>query len=570
MNRMTGAQALIKALEYEDVDIVFGVPGGAILPAYDPLYDSPIRHILARHEQGAGHMAEGYAWATGRVGVCIATSGPGATNLVTPLADALVDSVPLVAITGQVATTAVGNDAFQEAYTTGITMPATKHNYFVAEPDEIVQTVHEAFHIAATGRPGPVLVDVPKDVQNAEVTWEDPKTINLPGYKPTVEGHALRIRDAIDMIEKATRPVFYVGGGIIKANASEELRQLVERTGAPVVTTLMGRGAIPDDHPLACGMSGMHGTYAATTAIQRADLLIALGVRFDDRVTGDPDHFAPEAAVIHVDVDPAEIGKVRVPQVPIVGDARRVLSQMIEAWGERDQPDRTAWASQVSDWQRRYPLRYDQDPEGPIKPQYAIEELHRLTGGDATIVSGVGQHQMWTSLHWKFTDPRRWINSGGLGTMGFAIPAAVGAKAGRPDDLVIAIDGDGCFQMTFQELITAATEGINVKIVVINNGAHGMVTQWQRMFYNGRFSASQLGDKVDYVRLAEALGCAGFRATSPDEVAPTFEKALAVNDMPVVVEIKVDWNEMVFPMVPAGASNDTVFVGPDEKVTVER
>ncbi|MPZ54024.1 MAG: biosynthetic-type acetolactate synthase large subunit [Acidimicrobiia bacterium] len=570
MDRMTGAQALIKALEYEDVDVVFGVPGGAILPAYDPLFDSPIRHVLARHEQGAGHMAEGFAWATGKTGVCIATSGPGATNLVTPLADALVDSVPVVAITGQVATTAVGNDAFQEAYTTGITMPATKHNYFVSDPDELVQTVHEAFHIASTGRPGPVLVDVPKDVQNAMTTWANPQPVSLPGYKPTKEGHTLRVRDAVDLIEKAKRPVFYVGGGIIKANASAELRELVERTGAPVVTTLMGRGCFPDDHPLACGMSGMHGTYTATTAIQRADVLIAIGVRFDDRVTGDPATFAPEAAVIHADVDPAEIGKVRVPEIPIVGDARRVISQMIEAWGDRTQPDITTWQDQVSEWKRRYPLRYEQDPEGPIKPQYAIEELHRLTGGDATIVSGVGQHQMWASLHWRFSDPRRWINSGGLGTMGFAVPAAIGAKAGNPDDLVIAIDGDGCFQMTLQELVTASTEGINVKVVVINNGAHGMVTQWQRMFYNGRFSASQLGDKLDYVLLAEAMGCAGFRATSPDEVAPTLEKALAVNDVPVVVEIKVDWDEMVFPMVPAGSNNDTIFVGPDEKVSLER
>lgn len=570
MDRMTGAEALVKALAHENVDVAFGVPGGAILPTYDPLYDGPLRHILARHEQGAGHMAEGYAWATGKVGVCIATSGPGATNLVTPLADALVDSVPVVAITGQVATSAVGNDAFQEAYTTGITMPATKHNYFVTDPDEIPQIIHEAFHIAATGRPGPVLVDVPKDIQNAATEWVEPTPIDLPGYKPKGAGHVLRIREAVDLIEKSQRPVFYVGGGIIKANASAELRALVELTDAPVVTTLMGRGVIPDDHPLACGMSGMHGNYTATTAIQKADLLIAIGVRFDDRVTGDPDHFAPGAKVIHADVDPAEIGKVRVPEIPIVGDARKVLSQMIEAWGDRDRPDTSVWLQQVSEWKRLHPVRYDQDPDGEIKPQYAIEELQRLTGGDATIVSGVGQHQMWTSLHWRFSDPRRWINSGGLGTMGFAIPAAIGAKMGTPEELVIAIDGDGCFQMTFQELITASTENINVKIVVINNGAHGMVTQWQRLFYNGRLSASQLGDKVDYVGLAESLGCAGFRAVRPDEVAPTFEKALAVDDLPVVVEIKVDPEEMVFPMVPAGASNDTVFVAPDEKVSLER
>ncbi len=567
MSTITGAQALIRALEHEGVDIAFGVPGGAILPAYDPLLDSPIRHILARHEQGAGHMAEGYAWATGRVGVCIATSGPGATNLVTPLADALMDSVPIVAITGQVPTSSVGNDAFQEAYTTGITMPATKHNYFVTDPDEIPDIVHEAFHIAASGRPGPVLIDLPKDILNRSTTWRTPVKLNLPGYKPTVEGHPLRIRDAVELIGRAERPVLYVGGGIIKANAAAALRELAERTGMPVTTTLMGRGAFPDTHPLALGMPGMHGTYTAITAMQKADLLVAIGVRFDDRVTGNPALFAPHAQVVHADVDPAEIGKVRQADVPIVGDAKRVIEQMIEAWGEREAPDRQAWMDTIRTWQREFPLTYDQHPDGPIKPQYVVEELYRLTGGAATVVAGVGQHQMWASQFWKFDDPRRWINSGGLGTMGFAVPAAVGAKAGRPDDLVYAIDGDGCFQMTSQELITAATEGIPVKVAVINNSVYGMVTQWQRLFYNGRYSASLLGNKVDYVKLAEAMGCVGLRAETPDEVAPTLEKSLAIDDRPVVVEIVCDPEEMVFPMVPAGGSNDEVIVGPGQKIT---
>lgn len=567
MSTITGAQALIRALEHEGVDIAFGVPGGAILPAYDPLLDSPIRHILARHEQGAGHMAEGYAWATGRVGVCIATSGPGATNLVTPLADALMDSVPIVAITGQVPTSSVGNDAFQEAYTTGITMPATKHNYFVTDPDEIPDIVHEAFHIAVSGRPGPVLIDLPKDILNRSTTWRTPVKLNLPGYKPTVEGHPLRIRDAVELIGRAERPVLYVGGGIIKANAAAALRELAERTGMPVTTTLMGRGAFPDTHPLALGMPGMHGTYTAITAMQKADLLVAIGVRFDDRVTGNPALFAPHAQVVHADVDPAEIGKVRQADVPIVGDAKRVIEQMIEAWGEREAPDRQAWMDTIRTWQREFPLTYDQHPDGPIKPQYVVEELYRLTGGAATVVAGVGQHQMWASQFWKFDDPRRWINSGGLGTMGFAVPAAVGAKAGRPDDLVYAIDGDGCFQMTSQELITAATEGIPVKVAVINNSVYGMVTQWQRLFYNGRYSASLLGNKVDYVKLAEAMGCVGLRAETPDEVAPTLEKSLAIDDQPVVVEIVCDPEEMVFPMVPAGGSNDEVIVGPGQKIT---
>jgi acetolactate synthase-1/2/3 large subunit len=511
-------------------------------------------------------MAEGFAWATGKVGVCIATSGPGATNLVTPLADALMDSVPLVAITGQVPTSAVGNDAFQEAYTTGITMPATKHNYFVTDAHDIPDVIHEAFHIASTGRPGPVLVDLPKDILNTHFGWHRPAELNLPGYKPTVEGHPRRIKEAVELIARARRPVLYVGGGIVKADASAELRALAEATEVPVTTTLMGRGCFPDTHPLALGMCGMHGTYTAITAIQKSDLLIAVGVRFDDRVTGNPKFFAPHAKVIHIDVDPAEIGKVRQAEVPVVGDARRVITQLLEAWGGRERPDRSSWLETIRGWQQQYPLRYDQAPDGSVKPQYVIEELLRLTGGDATVVSGVGQHQMWASQFWKFTQPRRWINSGGLGTMGFALPAAIGAKAGRPDDLVFALDGDGCFQMTCQELITAAVERIPIKIAVFNNGAHGMVKQWQKLFYGGRLSASLLGDVVDYPRLAEGMGCVGLRCETPHEVAPTLEKALAIDDRPVLVEMVVDPDEMVFPMVPAGGSNDEVILGPTQKV----
>ncbi len=567
MSTISGAEALIRALEAEDVEVAFGVPGGAILPAYDPLLDSSVRHVLARHEQGAGHMAEGYAWATGKVGVCIATSGPGATNLVTPLADALMDSVPIVAITGQVPTTAVGNDAFQEAYTTGITMPATKHNYFVTDPDTIPDVVHEAFHIAATGRPGPVLIDLPKDILNAQMTWRAAATeLDLPGYRPTVDGHPRRVKEAVELMANARRPVLYVGGGVIKAGGSEALLELANRSGIPVTTTLMGRGCFPDSHPLAMGMPGMHGTYTAITAIQKSDLLIAVGVRFDDRVTGDPTKFAPSAQVIHVDVDPAEIGKVRTPEVPIVGDAKRVLEQLVEAWGSRKTPDRADWIDQIRTWQREQPLSYDQQPDGPIKQQYVVEEIHRITGGDAIVVAGVGQHQMWASQYWKFEDPRKWINSGGLGTMGFAVPAAIGAAVGQPDELVYAIDGDGCFQMTSQELITAAEEGIPVKIAVMNNSVYGMVTQWQRLFYNERYSASQLGSKVDYVKLAEAMGCAGLRATTPDEVAPAIEQSLAINDRPVVVEFVVDSDEMVFPMIPSGGSNDEVIVAPGKTV----
>ncbi len=565
MSTITGAQALIKALEHQEVEVVFGVPGGAILPAYDPMLDAGFRHILARHEQGAGHMAEGYAWATGKAGVVIATSGPGATNLVTPLVDALMDSVPMVAITGQVPTHAVGNDAFQEAYTTGITMPATKHNHFVTDPEEIGQAVAEAFHLAGTGRPGPVLVDIPKDVLNARLEWRDPGPISMPGYRPTFNPHHLRIAEAIRLIEDSERPVLYVGGGIIKAEAAEALTRFAEAANIPVVTTLMGRGAIPDSHPNALGMPGMHGLYAATTAIQKSDLLIAVGVRFDDRVTGDPDSFAPFAKVIHADVDPAEIGKVRIPEVPIVGDARRTLEELGSAWGARPAIELDKWWSTIQEWQKRYPLSFDQTADGPLKPQYVLTRLREMADDDAIVVSGVGQHQMWASQYWEFDQPRRWINSGGLGTMGFAVPAAIGAKTGMPDRQVVAVDGDGCFQMTCQELITAAVENIPIKVAVFNNAAHGMVRQWQRLFYNERFSSSDLGGGLpDYVKLAEAMGCAGMRASAPGEVDEAIARLLEVEDRPAVAEFEVDRDEMVFPMVPAGGSNDVVLTGPED------
>jgi len=553
----------MRSLEHEGVDIIFGVPGGAILPAYDPLVDSPIRHVLARHEQGAGHMAEGFAQAIGRVGVVMATSGPGATNLITPLQNALMDSTPLVAITGQGPTTAIGSDAFQEAYTTGLAMHCTKHSYLVTDADEIPDIIHQAFHIASTGRPGPVLVDLPKDILNQRTTWHEPVNMKLPGYKPTTTGHPVQIKAAIDLIEGAERPVLYVGGGVIKAGAAAELLAFAEAANTPVVTTLMARGAFPDDHRLALGMPGMHGLYTATTAIQKSDVLVSLGARFDDRVTGDPSAFAPSAKVIHVDVDPAEIGKVRKADVPIVGDARSVLIHLLDELAARRDPSlapaRTEWFAQIGAWQQSHPLAYDQQPDGPIKVQHFIERLHAAVGGEAVIVAGVGQHQMWASQFWGFTKPRSWVNSGGLGTMGFAVPAAIGAKAARPDDLVYALDGDGCFQMTCQELITASTEKIPIKVAVFNNGGYGMVKQWQHLFYGGRLSAVDLTTHTpDYPMLAEAMGCVGLRVDHPSEIDPAIEKSLSVNDKPVVLEVVVDTEEMCFPMVPAGGSNDRV------------
>ncbi len=564
--QLTGAEALIRSLEYEGVEVVFGMPGGAILMAYDPLIESPIRHVLARHEQGAGHMASGYAHATGKVGVAVVTSGPAATNLLTALQDAYMDSVPVVAITGQVATTAIGNDAFQEAHTWGMSMPATKHNELITSADEIPDIIREAFHLASTGRKGPVLVDVPKDVLAATMTWHRPGEVRLPGYRPALKGNPRQVKAAVDLIEQSEHPVLYVGGGVIAAGATEELGQFAEMTQVPMVTTLMARGAFPDSHPLNLGMPGMHGTYTATTAMQRSDLLVTIGARFDDRITGDPKHFAPEAKVIHVDIDPAEIGKNRFADVPIVGDAKTVLQQLITETERRGtQPNREEWLATVHDWQTTYPLSYEQDPEGPIQQQYVIEELLRVTGGDATIVTGVGQHQMWASQLWRFEEPRRWINSGGLGTMGYAIPAAIGAKVGTPDEVVIAIDGDGCFQMTGTELITAATENIPIKVAVMNNASLGMVKQWQNLFYDGRLSQVELSPTVpDFVKFAEACGGVGLRADHPSEVAGVIEQALAINDRVVVVEFTCDPEAMVFPMVPAGGSNDDIILSRED------
>jgi acetolactate synthase-1/2/3 large subunit len=567
--KLTGAQALIKSLEMEGVEVMFGLPGGAILPAYDPIIDSPIRHILVRHEQGAGHMAEGYAHATGRPGVALVTSGPAATNIVTPLCDAYMDSVPLVAITGQVPSTAIGTDAFQECDTVGITRSVTKHNELVMDAQDIPRIIREAFHIATTGRPGPVLVDLPKDVLQATMDWEEwPPGIELPGYKPTTKGHPRMIKEAARLIAEARRPVIYAGGGILKARAAEALKALAEATGIPVVTTLMARGAFPDRHPLCLGMPGMHGNYTAVTSMQKADLLIALGSRFDDRVTGKVSAFAPDAKIIHVDIDPAELGKVRRPDVPIVGDCRQVIEEMVRAvaaLNDGAQPDRTEWMAQIRKWQEEFPLHYEssEQGDGPLKPQFVLERLRDSAPEDCIVASGVGQHQMWTSQYWKFDHPYTWVNSGGLGTMGFSVPAAIGAKVGRPDRMVWAIDGDGCFQMTAQELVTASAERIPIKVAILNNAYLGMVRQWQEMFYDERYSEVYLSpDLPDYVKWSEAMGCAAFRVEHPDEVQPTIDKANAIDDRPVVVEFRTDSSEKVFPMVPAGLANDEIVVGP--------
>ena len=567
--KLTGAQALIKSLEMQGVEVMFGLPGGAILPVYDPIIDSPIRHILVRHEQGAGHMAEGYAQATNRPGVAMVTSGPAATNIVTPLANAYMDSTPIVVITGQVATSSIGTDAFQEADTTGITMSITKHNWLITDANEIPEVIAAAFHVATTGRPGPVLVDLPKDVSNQMMEWYWPPSIDLPGYKPNTKGHPRSIATAARLIKEASRPVLYVGGGVIRANATPALLALVEKTGIPVVTTLMARGAFPDDHPLCLAMPGMHGNYSAVTAMQKSDLLITLGARFDDRVTGKVSGFAPGAKIIHVDIDPAELGKVRKPDVPIVGDVRLVIEDLMEALdrgeaGSMIQRDISPWISQIRSWQRDFPLSYDHDPaDGSLKPQYVVETLSSLTPEGTILASGVGQHQMWASQYWKFNHPNTWINSGGLGTMGYAIPAAIGAKVGRPDKMVWAVDGDGCFQMTAQELVTASAERIPVKIALLNNAYLGMVRQWQEMFYEERYSEVYLSpDLPDYVKWAEAMGCVALRVESAEEVAPAVEKANEINDRPVVIEFRIDSREKVYPMVPSGATNDEIVVGP--------
>ncbi|SHG05815.1 acetolactate synthase large subunit [Streptoalloteichus hindustanus] len=565
--RVTGAQSLVRSLEAVGCDVVFGIPGGAIMPAYDALLDSrTLRHVLVRHEQGAGHAATGYAQATGRVGVCVATSGPGATNLVTPLADAYMDSVPMVAITGQVSQSLIGTDGFQEADICGITLPVTKHNFLVTDPADIPRTIAEAFHLAATGRPGPVLVDIPKDVQQAVTAFSWPPEMRLPGYRPTTRPHGKQVREAARLVATASRPVLYVGGGVLKADAAPELRELAELTGIPVVTTLMARGAFPDSHRQHLGMPGMHGTVAAVAAMQRSDLLITLGARFDDRVTGKLSSFAPDATVVHADIDPAEISKNRRADVPIVGDCKEVIAELTAAVrAELEQtgaPDLTEWWAQLDHWRETFPLGYDWPADGSLSPQYVIERIGALVGPDAVYATGVGQHQMWAAQFVRYENPRSFINSGGLGTMGFAVPGAMGARVGRPDLPVWAIDGDGCFQMTNQELATCAIENIPIKVAVINNGNLGMVRQWQTLFYDQRYSHTDLGTHrhriPDFVLLAEALGCVGLRAESRDEVDEVVRKAMEINDRPVVIDFVVGKDAQVWPMVAAGAGNDEI------------
>jgi acetolactate synthase-1/2/3 large subunit len=564
--QLTGAQSVIRSLEELDVEVIFGIPGGAVLPVYDPLFDSKkLRHVLVRHEQGAGHAASGYAHATGKVGVMMATSGPGATNLVTPLADAQMDSIPVVAITGQVGRGLIGTDAFQEADISGITMPITKHNFLVRSGDDIPRVLAEAFHIARSGRPGAVLVDIPKDVLQGQCTFSWPPRMDLPGYKPNTKPHNRQIREAAKLIAAARKPVLYVGGGVIRGEATEQLRELAELTGIPVVTTLMARGAFPDSHPQNLGMPGMHGTVAAVAALQRSDLLIALGTRFDDRVTGKLDSFAPEAKVIHADIDPAEIGKNRHADVPIVGDVKAVITDLIAMLKHHDVPgniEMTDWWAYLHSVQSTYPLSYGPQSDGSLSPEYVIEKLGEIAGPDAVYVAGVGQHQMWAAQFISYENPRTWLNSGGLGTMGFAIPAAMGAKIARPDAEVWAIDGDGCFQMTNQELATCAIEGAPIKVALINNGNLGMVRQWQTLFYQERYSQTDLATHShripDFVKLAEALGCVGLRCEREEDVVDVIKAARAINDRPVVIDFIVGADAQVWPMVAAGTSNDEI------------
>jgi acetolactate synthase I/II/III large subunit len=569
---MTGAQSLVRSLEEVGCEVVFGIPGGTILPAYDPLLDSTrVRHVLVRHEQGAGHAATGYAQATGKVGVCMATSGPGATNLVTPIADAHMDSIPIVAITGQQSRALIGTDAFQEADITGITLPITKHNMLVIDAKEIPRAIAEAFHLASTGRPGPVLVDIPKDVLQEQTTFSWPPELQLPGYRPTIRPHGKQIREAAKLITAAQKPVLYVGGGVLKAEASEELLRLAEQTGIPVVTTLMARGAFPDSHRQHVGMPGMHGTVAAVAAMQRSDLLVALGARFDDRVTGQLASFAPEAKIVHADIDPAEISKNRRADVPIVGDCREVILELIDAVAAEQAAhpaaDLTAWWAYLNELRETYPLGYDWPADGSLSPEYVIERIGKIAGPDALYTAGVGQHQMWAAQFIRYEKPRTWLNSGGLGTMGFAVPAAMGAKMAVPDAVVWCIDGDGCFQMTNQELATCAIENIPIKVAIINNGNLGMVRQWQNLFYAERYSQTDLGTHKhripDFKLLAEAMGCVGLRAESKEDVDRVIHQAMEINDQPVVIDFVVGADAQVWPMVAAGTGNDQIMAARD-------
>ncbi|MGL3806046.1 acetolactate synthase large subunit [Paeniglutamicibacter sp. R2-26] len=566
---MLGSQAIIRTLEELGVKDVFGLPGGAIMPTYDSLMDSTkINHVLVRHEQGSGHAAQGYAMVTGEVGVCIATSGPGATNLVTAIADAHMDSVPMVAITGQVNSAFIGSDAFQEADIVGITMPITKHSFLVTKAEDIPRMLASAFYIASTGRPGPVLVDITKDAQQSKMMFSWPPKIDLPGYKTVVRGHNKQVREAAKLIAASSRPVFYVGGGVVKGHASAELKEFAELVGAPVVTTLQARGAFPDSHELHVGMPGMHGSVSAVTALQQSDLLITLGARFDDRVTGVLSSFAPNAKVIHADIDPAEISKNRTADIPIVGSVKEIIPELTEAcrtrFADEGAPDLTDWWSTIGRLRETYPIGFTETHDGLSAPQHVIQRIGELTGPEAVYVAGVGQHQMWAAQFIKYERPHAWLNSGGLGTMGYSVPAAMGAKVGNPDRVVWAIDGDGCFQMTNQELATCVINNIPIKVAIINNSSLGMVRQWQTLFYDARYSNTDLNTGhgtarvPDFVKLADAYGCVGLRCERDEDIDATIKQALEINDRPVIIDFVVSRDSMVWPMVPSGVSNDQI------------
>jgi acetolactate synthase-1/2/3 large subunit len=565
---LTGSGAVLRSLKHLGITDVFGLPGGAIIPFYDELMaDTDIRHILVRHEQGAGHAAEGYASSSNRVGVAIATSGPGATNLVTAIADAYMDSVPFLAITGQVFSTLMGTDAFQEVDIVGITMPITKHSILVKRPEDVPAAIASAYHIAMTGRPGPVLVDITKDAQQNSAPFIWPPKIDLPGYRPVTKAHGKQIVAAAELLAQAKRPVLYVGGGVIRSQASAELLELAETTGTPVVTTLMARGAFPDSHPQHLGMPGMHGTVPAVLGLQESDLIIALGARFDDRVTGKTSEFAPHAKIVHVDIDPAEIGKIRAADVPIVGDAKDVILDLTAAWEDASTAhpqDIAAWWEHLNALKMQFPLGYDEPDDGLLSPQYVIQRIGELSGPEAVYAAGVGQHQMWAAQFIKYERPNSWLNSGGAGTMGYGVPAAMGAKVAQPDRTVWAIDGDGCFQMTNQELATCTINNIPIKVAIINNSSLGMVRQWQTLFYEGRHSFTDLNTGhgtamvPDFVKLADAYGALGIRVTKPEEIDAAIKLALETNDRPVVIDFIVSRDSMVWPMVPQGVSNSAI------------